>query len=370
MRYCVLFPQAKNVHLIKDVGMIAYKLHKLYSVESYVACYNNDSYDYIDSDLKGLKLDFINKKHNHDIIDGSSYLRKNAKTIDVLQLFHVTLRSVVYAIVYKHYNKNGKIFLKLDCTENLLNKIKSLNTAGRKFFNYFFKKVDLIGVEQKKLFKEIQILLPNFKEKFKYIPNGIDYDLFDSKNIKFENKENTILHVGRLGAEEKNSEMLVDAFTKLNENINDLPWNLVLVGESTEAFTQYVEYCIEKHPNLRNKIKFTGPVTDRKKLIDIYEKSKIFCLTSHFESFGIVLIEAAALGNIIISTNVGIADELVADNGGGLIKESNVDDLISKLSYYISNENIERLSSNNINLIQEKYNWDNIVMNLYKEIAK
>ncbi|GFP76747.1 glycosyltransferase family 4 protein [Clostridium fungisolvens] len=370
MKYCVLFPQAKNVHLIKDVGMIAYKLHKLYSVESYVACYNNDRYDYIDGDLKGLKLDFINKKHNNDIIDGSLYLRKNAKTIDVLQLFHVTARSVVYAMVYKHYNRNGKIFLKLDCTENLLNKIKSLSTAGRKFFNYFFKKVDIIGVEQKKLFNEMQLLLPNFKEKFKYIPNGIDYDLFKSRNIKFENKENNILHVGRLGAEEKNSEMLVEAFVKLNEINNDLPWNLILVGESTEAFTQYVENCIRKHPSLRDKIKQTGPISNRKELIDIYAKSKIFCLTSHFESFGIVLIEAAALGNIIVSTNVGIANELVAYNGGSLIEDSNIEDLTNKLSYYISNGDIERLSSNNVNLIQENYDWDKVVMNLYNEITK
>ncbi|MBK1811039.1 glycosyltransferase family 4 protein [Clostridium sp. YIM B02505] len=370
MKYCVLFPQAKNVHLIKDVGMIAYKLHKLYSVESYVACYNNDRYDYIDGDLKGLKLDFINKKHNNDIIDGSLYLRKNAKTIDVLQLFHVTIRSVVFAMVYKHYNKNGKIFLKLDCTENLLNKIKSLSTAGLKLFNYFFKKVDIIGVEQKKLFEEIQLLLPKFKEKFKYIPNGIDYDLFKSINIKFESKENNILHVGRLGAEEKNSEMLVEAFIKLNESNNNLPWNLVLVGESTDTFTQYVENCIQKHPSLKNKIKQTGQISNRKELIEIYGKSKIFSLTSHFESFGIVLIEAAALGNIIISTSVGIANELVSDNGGSLIMDSNVDDLTNKLYHYISSKDIERLSTNNVNLIRENYDWDKIVMNLYNEITK
>ncbi|QAA32021.1 glycosyltransferase family 4 protein [Clostridium manihotivorum] len=368
MKYCVLFPQAKNVHLIKDVGMIAYKLHKLYSCESYVACYNNDKYDYIDGHLKGLKLDFIDKKRNNDIIDGSIYLKKNAKSIDVLQLFHVTIRSVIYAIMYKHYNKKGKIFLKLDCTEELLNKIKNLNFAGKLLFDYFFKKVDLIGVEQKRLFNEIRSLLPRFENKFIYIPNGIDYDLIHLDDLTYESKENYILHVGRLGAEEKNSEMIVDAFIKLYKEDNSIPWTLVLAGDSTPEFNGFIKNYTDQYPGLDEKIMLLGQLSDREELFKMYSKSKIFCLTSHFESFGIVLIEAAAAGNIIVSTDVGIAKELT-EQGGSIVSDSDVDDLASKLLSFINDNNSKNLCKHNIDFVKENYDWDKIVMRLYKEIT-
>ena len=110
--YCVLYPEAENVHLIKDVGMIAYKMFKLFGYEASLACYENGSYDYLEKEVKGLKLNFIERKYNNNILDGIRYLRKNAKSIDVLQLFHITIRSVVYAFTYKLFNSKGKIYLK------------------------------------------------------------------------------------------------------------------------------------------------------------------------------------------------------------------------------------------------------------------
>lgn len=367
LRYCVLFPEAKNVHLIKDVGMIAYKLCNLYDISSRIACYNNDSYEYANTILKGLELDFIESKFNNDILDGALYLRKKGRNIDVLQLFHVTLRSVVYALVYKHCNKKGRIFLKLDCTEELIEKIRNLSGAGRKAFNFFFNKVDLIGVEQKKLLGEIRELLPDFQTKIQYIPNGIDYNLLNVENINPNEKENIILQVGRIGSEEKNSEMLVEAFIKMKD-VGSSNWRLKFVGEVTESFKAYLAHVFEKKPELAARIECTGPVYDRNKLMEIYKEAKIFCLTSHFESFGIALMEAAACGDVIISTDVGIAREFTI-NGGEIVEDGDVEGLSKVLYEYTHSREISEISRKNMALVKDNYDWNVIVERLYKKLV-
>lgn len=367
MKYYVLFPETQNVHLIKDVGMLAYKLSQLFSVDAYIACYNNDEYQYINRPLKGLKIKFIKKRTSNSILDGIFFLREESKEIDVLQIFHVTIRSVLYAAAYKLYNKRGKIFLKLDCTEELLLKIKRLKSLQRKLFNWFFKMVDVIGVEKESLYKNIRELLPQFASRFLYLPNGIDYRNLDIGDISFKDKENYILQVGRLGAVEKNTEMLLKAFgSACGEGHSK--WKLLLVGEKTSEFESFAESYLKQNSHLSESVEFIGRIDNRDELMDVYRKSKIFCLTSQYESFGIVLIEAASCGNVIVSTDVGIAKELTV-NGGAIVKPTDKEALVNALKNYMDSEELERICYENIKLVKDKYNWDNIAAALYEKIA-
>ncbi|MDP4089619.1 MAG: glycosyltransferase family 4 protein [Bacillota bacterium] len=367
MKYCVLYPETKNVHLIKDVGMIAYKLWKLYGVESSVACYNNDSYEYANSILKGLNIEFLHNRFKNDILDGAAYLKKNSRHIDVLQLFHVTLRSIIYTAVYKHYNKKGKLFLKLDCTEELLDKIRKLGSVKGRLFKYFFKKVDIIGVEQRRLFEELKYILPDFSMKIHYTPNGMDYDHLNADEISFKDKKDIILQVGRIGSKEKNSEMLVEAFIRM-KNAENSHWKLKLVGETTEEFQKFLSKIITDRPDLGNGVECVGPIYDRERLMEVYKESKIFCLTSRFESFGIALMEAAACGNVIISTNVGIAREFVME-GGRIVEDEDIEGLAKVLEEYTQRSEVEDICYRNITYTKENFNWDVIVKDLYEKIV-
>jgi L-malate glycosyltransferase len=61
----LLFPECRNVHLIKDVGMIPYILYKYYGYDSKIVCYNNETYSSLNKEVKGLKLNFIEKKREY-----------------------------------------------------------------------------------------------------------------------------------------------------------------------------------------------------------------------------------------------------------------------------------------------------------------
>lgn len=368
MRYCVLYPETKNVHLIKDVGMIAYKMNKLFGWESFIAAYNNDDYSYLNKEVKGLKMDFINKKHNA-LMDGISYLNKNSKKIDVLQIFHVTLRSVLYAYAYKNKNSRGKIFLKLDCTEQLIEKIKGLRGIKKYIFMSYFKKADVIGVEQKELYSKLIAILPQFENKILNVTNGIDYSSTDLyRNIRYENKENNIITVGRIGSIEKCSDKIMEAFSMLEEEILN-QWKLILIGPIEQGFKQYINDFFMKNPNLKDKIIFTGSIQDRDTLNKYYQKSKIFCLSSKYESFAIALLEAASFGNVIVSTKVGIAPELVQGAQGRIVMENKAENLKNALNEIILDENKKLYSDNMIRLCKSEYNWDTIVYKLKEKLT-
>lgn len=367
MRYCVLYPKAENVHLIKDVGMIAYKLNKLYGYDSYVISYNNDKYDYLNKEVKGLKMDFIQKKHKN-LINIFFYLKKNSKNIDVLQIFHMTFNSVIYALLYKLFNYRGVVFLKLDCTELLLDKIRNMKGIQKIFFNFFLNKVDIIGVEQKNIFYKLKFLLGKHNVKLMNIPNGIDFKSeYFKENISFNHKKNIVLNVGRIGSSEKATDLLMEAFVLIDENLRK-DWKLVFVGPIDESFKNTIEDFFKKYENIKNSVIFKGAIFDRKKLFEEYKEAKIFCLTSQYESVGIALIEAIACGNVIVSTRVGIAEEIVSDNNGAVVDVGDVKGISNALSKLMSSNELKSFSQKVQENCRENYNWDTIVENLHCRI--
>lgn len=369
--YGMIYLKSTNVHLVKDMGMIPFKLHKNHGYNSTLITFKNGDFTYQNDVVKGLKLDFVKRVFNSYVIDGSLYLLKNSKKYDVLQMFHVTLSSFCYAFIYKLLNPKGKLYLKLDCSHKLPERISKLNIAGRFILNKFLKKYDLITVEQEKLYSELKVLLPNIKGKLKILSNGVDFEYFEKMNLKFnyEKKENIILNVARIGVEEKNTYMLLEAFKNVNKDIRK-HWKLRLVGPVEESFTKkYGAFC-NNNPELCKSIEIVGNIEDRKELYEEYEKAKIFSLTSIFESFGIVFIEAAAFGDIIVSTDVGIAYELIRQGNGSLVKTGDTEALTKELEGFMKRESLYDVSDISQKIVRDKYDWNKIVESLYDEIER
>ncbi|AGK97854.1 glycosyltransferase family 4 protein [Clostridium pasteurianum] len=367
MKYCVLYPKAENVHLIKDVGMIAYKLNRIYGYDSYVVSYNNDKYNYLNEEVKGLKMDFIERKHKN-LINIFCYLKKNSKNIDVLQIFHMTFSSVIYACLYKFFNRKGIVFLKLDCTELLLDRIKNMKAAEKVFFNFFLNRVDIIGVEQKNIFHKLKLLLGKHDDKLMNIPNGIDFKSeYFKENISFNDKENIILNVGRIGSSEKATDLLMEAFALIDKNLRK-DWKLVFVGPIEESFENTINNFFQKHEDMKDNVIFKGAIFHRKRLFEEYKRAKIFCLTSQYESVGIALIEAIACGDVIVSTRVGIAEEIVNGDNGAVVEVGDVRAIANALEKLISSNKLSSFSQSVQENCKENYNWDNIVEKLHYKI--
>lgn len=141
------------------------------------------------------------------------------------------------------------------------------------------------------------------------IDNVVDDFFFEkeeSRKSKVESQK-TLLHVSCFDEAAKNVKGLLRAAKMLSEKRQD--WKLVLVGtgadyEDVRAFADTLDIP-------EGLLEWPGELTPREVAEKMHE-ADAFVLSSRYETYGVVLAEAAAAGLPILSTPVGIAEE-VAD---------------------------------------------------------
>ncbi len=388
--YFFLYLKTHNIHLIKEIGMIPYYLHRMYNFKGTILTYQNGSYPFLKKYCKGLKLDFIKKSEKLNKFSMRfilKYLILNAKKIDFLNLITPHYDNMIFGILYKLYNKNGFIYLKMDVDQTSKKKYLSympnnfeyygkgfldsiIYQIKKKIISIFLNLVDLISFETMDLAKFFRNKYLEFKKKIIYIPNGID-DHFVRDNgigeISFSEKENILLTVGKIGHETKSSEILLEAISKI-KNIKD--WKFFLIGPIEEKFLLYIKKYFKENPHLKEKVKFIGEILDRKRLFTYYQKSKIYCSTSKYESFGITLVESSYFGNYIVSSDFTSAREITMYGAlGTLFEFGNSDKLAEILQELIINQHkLEKLFPKIVDNAKKKFSWSIIIGNLYQNI--
>lgn len=129
------------------------------------------------------------------------------------------------------------------------------------------------------------------------------------------NAQYVILFVGRL-AREKNLSNLIRAFSLLSPHYKS---KLVLVGEGPERDKLRV---ICRQLGVSQSVKFIGRVS-YKYVPVYYAASNVVVLSSNYEGFARVLIEAGASGKPVVTTNVGGVIETIKSKVNGLVVENN-----------------------------------------------
>lgn len=185
---------------------------------------------------------------------------------------------------------------------------EALASIKNSFLKYDIENIDAFVSLNKEFTKFFQALYPQqFKERFNTIENPI---VIDNDNDSYtNNKENIILFVGRL-TYQKRLDRLLSIWKHLQWEFTD--WKVVVVGNGTYA-ENYKKIVIKQQ--LLN-VEFVGQVPSEK----YFKKSKIFCLTSSHESFGMVLVEAQKYGCVPIAYNsFEAATEIIEDGHNGLL---------------------------------------------------
>lgn len=381
-KFVTLFPICEDVHLTKDLGQIPYFLHKLYGYDSIIVCYkNSEHYHNLKSEVKGLKIDFIDNTNRISFLEKSvlKYIYKNAGQIDVLNLYIFSKFTFVYGILYKMLNPKGFLFLKLDGYNETFaegNQIihstkKNKNSILKYLEKIFLKKVDLITIENLEGERLVKKMYPSIADKIMYLPVGVNDiflgDSFKSKLKTFNEKENIILTVGRVGEEIKNHQMMLRALT--NTNMKD--WKMVFVGPVNESFKKYFNALSKDFPDLKNKVFFIGKITDRVELYEWYNRSKIFCMTSWKESFCHSISEALYFGNYIIGTDGIMSMKDITDNGkyGTTLKVDDDKGLAVIFQKLIDDDKqLSILYPEIIDFSHKHFIWSNIIGKVHEQI--
>ena len=162
-----------------------------------------------------------------------------------------------------------------------------------------------------------------------------------------------VVTIGRY-AYQKGYDLLLQAWaeaSRIRELENCEEWTLDIFGQGDQ--TDYRELMAELGIDA-NRCHLNGPVED---VVSAYLDSSIFVLSSRFEGFGMVLVEAMAYGLPVVSFDCPAGpDEIITDGVDGLlVPAGDVHALAEKLMALMSDENLRRRLGQQALLTAQRY---------------
>ena len=113
------------------------------------------------------------------------------------------------------------------------------------------------------------------------------------------------LAIGRFSHQHKGFDLLITAFANFAKNDRD--WTLNIVGEGPEE--KMLRQLIAEH-HLENRV-FIHPFTNN--IQAYYSEAQVYVLSSRWEGFGLVLVEAMAHGLPVVSSDLPTSREIMGD---------------------------------------------------------
>jgi len=272
-------------------------------------------------------------------------------------------RSYQSSLGYKMARKMGKPFV--INTHGSLLAYKKLNMGFISKIPYYIydlltlkkvvKKADMVIAATEQEYKEA-LEFGVKKERLKIIPVGINIKDYDP--AKKDSSVVNLLFVGRI-SRDRNLEPIIRTMSMLkNKKIKFI----IVGGESKRSETSKAGYINElKKLASGLNIEFTGPKYG-KELINYYKKADIFVYTSLYENFGQTILEAGAAGLPIISTKVGVANDIVKDGKTGFIVGPDNPKEIAEYVKELSDKNKRELFGKRVReIVKKNFDWKNII---------
>lgn len=244
--------------------------------------------------------------------------------------------------------------------ENITGKINNshiLNKLFCKYLHYIYSKADTVVFPSEFAKNELFTLIPsNRKNNTKIISNGVDHNIYKYSNDKGRLKEKyeiggktVLLYVGRISSE-KSIQTLINSIPIIDKQFKN--FILFIIGDG--PMINYLK-TLTKNNKMENKIKFMGRVSESVK-INFYNISDIFIFPTISELEGMVVLEAMACKNAIItSDSKNNASKMFINNNGLIFENKNHIDLANKTLHLLENPTLLEKMKNQSYKISKKY---------------
>lgn len=176
-----------------------------------------------------------------------------------------------------------------------------------------------------------KLLEDKFDVEFQYIPNIVNINFF---NPAQKNNDNTFkfINIAFLN-KNKNQSILIKAFAEVFKNSDKV--TLTIVGDGPEY--NELKSLIDKL-QMQKQIFLYGRAR-RDEVKKLLQQSDAFVLSSQYETFGVVVIEAMACGLPVVATKCGGPESIVQDERIGLLSDIDEDSLAKSMRYIFENKN-------------------------------
>lgn len=198
-----------------------------------------------------------------------------------------------------------------------------------------------------------------YHSNIKVIPNFPSFE--GNKNTNYKNK--VVLSAGRL-TKQKGFSRLIDIWSEIKKDENNT-WKLIILGDG------------EERENLESKIKQLNldSIILEPFNVDIeskYLSASIYALSSFYEGFGMVLLEASNYGLSLISFDINTGPSDIIENGvnGYLIEDNDLENYASKLKELMENEDKRRVMGEKAKEISEIKFGKEKIMNEWMKVLE
>lgn len=291
------------------------------------------------------------------------YLTKDVRIINTLRINPLNFYDNHKFLIEDFLQKRGLKILNTSLIHKII--LKYHIAKQRKELNYIIKNVDAFVMLSERFKPEFYFLAPSLKSydhKIHGIGNPFERPEIDVSSL---NKENIILFVGRLNISQKRVDLLMQIWKRLHAECPD--WKFWVVGDGESKI--YMENFCKEHQ--LDRVSFFGKDNPN----EYYKKAKIFHMTSAFEGFGNVLVEAQSYGCVpVLFDSYSAAQDIVTHNSDGiLIKPFDVEEYVSQNLELMNN--LPKLKQMSINAFEnmtkfsyeETYKkWDAVFQSITK----
>jgi len=206
-------------------------------------------------------------------------------------------------------------------------------------------------------------------KKIVFLPNGISEEAFtqtskDALNAlkdRYSLKNKFVIsYLGRIQDYKG-----IDQIIKILPELKKLNSKIVFlaIGKDAGDLSRLKE--LAKTLNVENSVIFTGEVSEEEKygLLDL---SEIFIFPSEWEAFGIVVLEAMAKKNALLSTKTEGGRYLIKKENGFLFDYQNTNQLLKVSKKLIADSKLRRKMQNNNFKKSKNFLWDKIAKDLFR----
>jgi D-inositol-3-phosphate glycosyltransferase len=217
------------------------------------------------------------------------------------------------------------------------------------------------------------------------IPPGVALDRFSpipraiaKEQVGLEDRHKNILFAGRIEPL-KGIETLLRAIALIQglapEIIEDV--SVTIIGG--DSWGERPDQEMARLQEIRTELGVIDIVTfmaakAQEELPEYYAAAEMVVMPSHYESFGMVALEAMAMGTPVVASEVGGLAFLIQDGVNGfLVPSRDPEALAERIFTLLNDENCQRQLGQQAALIAKKYDWALIVermLNVYQDVLQ